>query len=172
MLTSPVKLASLTDGHISASIWYLDGTNNITNAFFHCNMTSGRFLLQGNWTVTSGAPSVHSNSGLAAIVLGEDSGYRVYFHDEDGAINELSYSRNSGWEYHGRISRDINSLPAIGAGFSGKENITVASPRDEENIAATRWNKDETWYRSMVLHRPLPSPHTSPPLTSPSLPSR
>ncbi|KAL2169714.1 hypothetical protein VTG60DRAFT_5767 [Thermothelomyces hinnuleus] len=135
-----------------ASIWYLDQTNNITNALFDCNMTTGQFLLRGNWTVTSGAPSVHSNSGLAAVVLGADTGYRVYFHDEDGAINELFYNRDINWEYRGPISQDINSLPALGAAFSGRENITVASPRDERNIAATRWNKDETWYRTTLPH--------------------
>ncbi|KAL2158388.1 hypothetical protein VTH06DRAFT_4436 [Thermothelomyces fergusii] len=135
-----------------ASIWYIDKTNNITNGFFTCNMTSGRFLLQGNWTITSGAPSIHSNSGLSAIVLGEDTGYRVYFHDEDGAINELYYTLDSGWEHRGPISQDINSLPAVGAGFSGRGNITVASPRDERNIAVTRFNRDETWFRTTLPH--------------------
>jgi len=135
-----------------ASIWYLDEQNNVTNALFNCNMTTGRFLNQGNWTITSGAPSVHPNSGLASVLLGATTGYRVYFHDNDGAINELYYTRDTPWQYRGIISQDINSLPALGAAFSGTENITVASPRDEQNIAATRWNNDESWFRTSLPH--------------------
>ncbi|KAL2147081.1 hypothetical protein VTI28DRAFT_963 [Corynascus sepedonium] len=140
------------NGRTSASIWYLDEQNNVTNAYFDCNMRSGRFLSVGTWTVTSGALSVHPNSSLASVVLGEETGHRVYFHDRYGAINELLYTRATGWEYSGVISQDTNSLPALGAAFSGRENITVASARDEQNIATTRWNRDETWFRTTLPH--------------------
>ena len=146
----------LTDVHASASIFYIDEDGNIANAFFNCNMTTGMFLSQGNWVVSSGAPSIHSNSGLAAIVLGAESGYRVYYHDSDGAINELGYTNDDGWKYLGLISHDINSLPALGAAFSNKNNITVVSPRDEQNIGVTRYTKDDTWYRSTALPCLLP----------------
>ena len=113
-------------------------------------MTTGLFKSIGNWIISDSAPSIHSNSGLAAVVLGSEAGYRVYYHDSDGAINELSYHDNK-WQYNSLISHDINSLPALGAAFSGTNNITVAAPRDEQNIGITRLNKDESWYRSTLL---------------------
>lgn len=141
-----------TDLRASASIFYIDEDGNIANGYFNCNMTTGMFLSQGNWVISAGAPTPHSNSGLASIVLGSESGYRVYYHDSDGAINELSYTNDDGWKYLGVISHDINSLPALGAAFSGKNNITVVSPRDEQNIGVTRYTKDDTWYRSRLCH--------------------
>ncbi|KAK3298546.1 uncharacterized protein B0H64DRAFT_77961 [Chaetomium fimeti] len=139
-----------------ASFWYITEENRVANGLYICNMNTGRFEPQGegNWEISPDTASVHSNSGLAAVVLGEDTGYRVYYHDSDGAINELHYTRDTDWEHRGIISQDINSLPALGAAFSGKGNITVAAPRDDQNIAVTRWNSDETWFRT-TLPRPL-----------------
>jgi hypothetical protein len=144
-----------TDERARASIWYITEEGSVANGLFNCDMNTGLFLRQGNWVVSNDAPSVHSNTGLAAVVLGEDTGYRVYFHDSDGAINELHYTRDTNWSYRGPISQDINSLPAVAAAFSGNGNITVVSPRDERNVAASRWNRDETWFRSTIL--PYPS---------------
>ncbi|KAJ4298723.1 hypothetical protein N0V88_003755 [Collariella sp. IMI 366227] len=120
-----------------ASIWYIDSENNIVNALLNCDMTTGHFATQGTWIVSNDAPPPHSNSGLAAIVLGESGGYRVYYHDADGAINELKYTNEDGWSWNAVISHDINSLPALAAAFSSKNNITVVSSRDEQNIGAT-----------------------------------
>lgn len=124
----------------------------MANGLYICNDNTGRFVPQGegNWVISPETASVHSNSGIASVVLGEDTGYRVYYHDSDGAINELHYTRDTGWEHRGIISQDINSLPALGVAFSGKGNITVAAPRDDQNIAVTRWNSDETWFRSTI----------------------
>ncbi len=113
-------------------------------------MTTGLFKTNGNWIVSDDDYSIHSNSGLAAVVLGATEGYRVYYHDSDGAINELKYY-NKVWAYNALISHDINSLPALGSAFSGSGNITVAGPRDDQTIGVTRLNKDESWYRSMPL---------------------
>ncbi|KAK4042475.1 hypothetical protein C8A01DRAFT_33414 [Parachaetomium inaequale] len=137
-----------------ASIWYITEEGSVANGLFNCDMSTGLFLRQGNWVISDGAPSVHSNTGLAAVLLGQDTGYRVYFHDNEGAINELHYTRDTGWSYRGVISQDINSLPAVAAVASGNGNITVVSPRDERNVAATRWNRDETWFRT-TLPQPL-----------------
>ncbi|KAH6854915.1 hypothetical protein B0I37DRAFT_42522 [Chaetomium sp. MPI-CAGE-AT-0009] len=139
-----------------ASIWYITEDGAVANGLYICNMNTGLFVPQreGNWVISPNTSSVHSNSGLASVVLGEDTGYRVYYHDSDGAINELHYTQDTGWKHRGIISQDINSLPALGAAFSGKGNITVAAPRDDQNIAVTRWNSDETWFRT-TLPRPL-----------------
>lgn len=135
-----------------ASIFYVDQGGNIINALFNCNVSTGLFYGQGNWIISDQAPSIHSNTGLAAVVLGAEAGYRVYYHDEDGAVNELKYTPADDWHYEGVISNDINSLPALAATFTGRENISIASPRDDENIAVTRWTREETWYRCTLLH--------------------
>jgi hypothetical protein len=148
-----------------ASLFYLDNNNNIVNAFYYCDMLTGLFQQTGEWVISGGVPSIHANSGLSLVLLGDEAGYRLYFHDDDGAINELGYTpTDNAWKYHGVISQDINSLPAVAAAFSGTNNITVVSPRDAQNIAATRLNRDDTWYRSMTtMPWPVSDKH---PLTS------
>ncbi len=114
-------------------------------------MSTGLFKSQGNWIISEQAPSIHSNTGLAALVLGSEAGYRVYYHDDDGAINEIGYTTSEDWHYRTLLSNDINSLPALSAIFTSTNNITVASARDDTSIAVTRYNKDENWYRCTGL---------------------
>ncbi|KAK4162004.1 hypothetical protein QBC43DRAFT_242418 [Cladorrhinum sp. PSN259] len=136
-----------------ASIFYIDQKNQIANALFHCNMSNGKFESKGNWIVSKTAPSINNNTGLAAVLLGATGGYRVYFHDEEYQLNEIGYTDDENWKYRGVISKDINSLPAIAAAFTGKDdksNITVATPRDDRYIAVTRYNSDKTWHRTTL----------------------
>ncbi|KAL2262939.1 hypothetical protein VTK26DRAFT_8865 [Humicola hyalothermophila] len=135
-----------------ASIFYIEESGEVANGYFECNMSTGLFQSTGNWIISGNrlAPSIHPDTGLAAVVLGATAGYRVYYHDNDGAINELAYTPGGDWEYLGVISNDINNLPALAATFTDKENITVVSARDDSNIALTRYNKDETWHRATI----------------------
>ncbi|KAK4125302.1 hypothetical protein N657DRAFT_655339 [Parathielavia appendiculata] len=138
-----------------ASIFYITTEGQIANTYVRCDMDTGFFKSDGNWVVSRGiVPSIHNNSGLAVVVLSSTAGYRVYYHDSNGAINELSYTNADQWHHRGVISQDDNSLPALAATFSGNNNISVVSARDERNIAVTRWNKDATWFRS-TLPQPL-----------------
>jgi len=137
----------------------VDQQNRIANALFHCNMTTGRFQSQGNWIVSGESPSINANTGLASVLLGDVGGYRVYYHDEEGQLSELGYTVDDNWTYRGVISKDVNSLPAIGAIFTGKVNISVATPRDDHSIAVTRYNSDQTWRRSMMPSPPRGSLH-------------
>ncbi|KAK4155316.1 hypothetical protein C8A00DRAFT_13620 [Chaetomidium leptoderma] len=144
-----------------ASIFYINDQGNVANGLFNCNMSTGLFQSVGNWVIGNDAPSIHSNSGLAAVVLGSQAGYRVYYHDSDGAVNELGYvPDDDAWTYRGLLSHDINSLPALGAAFSGKDNITVAAPRDEQNIGVIRAQKGDEWERT-TLPRPLQGDFTT-----------
>jgi hypothetical protein len=52
----------------------------------------------GNWVVSGPAPPNHNNSG-GVVLRSEQGGYRVYYHDENMAINELSYSSSSEWAH-------------------------------------------------------------------------
>ena len=66
-------------------------------------------------------------------------------NDVDMAINEIGYTDDSGWAWKGIISKDRQASPALGAFFTGKENITVASIRDAQNVETIRYNSDKTW---------------------------
>ncbi|KAK4192477.1 hypothetical protein QBC35DRAFT_224683 [Podospora australis] len=134
-----------------ATLFYVDEKDQICNAFFECNMTTGLYTNRGSWIVSGSVPSISSNTGLSLVLLGEEGGYRIYYHDKDNKTAELGYTKSSDWEYKGIISEDISQPQAIGAMFNSKDNITVVTPRDDRHIAVTRWNKDQTWWRT-----PLP----------------
>ncbi|KAK3363357.1 hypothetical protein B0T25DRAFT_627541 [Lasiosphaeria hispida] len=135
-----------------ASVFYVNNNNGLCNALFECNMATGLFKSQGNWVISDGAPSVHNNTGLSVVLLGATGGYRVYYHDEDMLISEIGYTQDSGWEYRGIISHDPQISPAIGAAFTGKENITIVNARDEQNMEAARYYQDETWRITTFPH--------------------
>ncbi|KAK0671375.1 hypothetical protein QBC41DRAFT_56141 [Cercophora samala] len=135
----------------AASIYYLTERYEIANGLFHCNMTTGLFESKGNWIISKLAPSVHQNTGLASLLLGEQGGYRLFYHNKDGQVAQLGYTTDDGqWLYRGMVSKDVNTVPALGVAHSGKENITVASTRDLSNIGITRYNSEKTWWRSTL----------------------
>ncbi|KAK3330571.1 hypothetical protein B0H66DRAFT_527919 [Apodospora peruviana] len=152
-LTKQNTFVVLTDmSTASASIYYLDEFNNIINGVFNCNMTTGVFTRQGNWIISNVAPSVSPNSGLAALMLGPTAGYRIYFHDDDMAVNELKYTVDDGWSYTGIISPDAQLSSAIHAAFTGTNNITVVTARDDQNMEVTRFHSDSTWHITTLPH--------------------
>ncbi|KAM7217321.1 hypothetical protein V8F06_007264 [Rhypophila decipiens] len=136
-----------------ASIYYLDKYDVVVNAVFNCNMTTGLFELDGNWVISGVAPlPLSPNSGLATVLLGNTAGYRVYYHDENMAINELAYKPEGDWRHTAVISQDPQYSSAIAAAFDGNENITVVTARDTENIEVTRYHADTTWRISTFPH--------------------
>ncbi|KAK0655789.1 hypothetical protein B0T16DRAFT_302194, partial [Cercophora newfieldiana] len=136
-----------------ASVYYIEKNGRVANALLECNMNTGRFKSNGNWIISGEDNSVHPNTSLAAILLGSTGGYRVYYNDADMTINEIGYQPGGdGWVWRGIISRDIQASPALGAFFTGKENITVASIRDAQNVEVVRYNSDTTWKVSTFPH--------------------
>ncbi|KAM7205344.1 hypothetical protein V8F33_001175 [Rhypophila sp. PSN 637] len=136
-----------------ASIYYLDKHDVVVNAVFNCNMTTGLFELDGNWIISGVAPlPLSPNSGLASVLLGNMAGYRIYYHDENMAINELAYKPGDQWRHKAVISQDPQYSSAIAAAFTGNENITVVTARDTENIEVTRYHADTTWRISTFPH--------------------
>jgi uncharacterized protein (DUF1501 family) len=111
-------------------------------------MTTGKFVTEGSYDISKNAPSVHSKTGLAAVVLGSKTGYRVYYHNANQSISEIGYTTADNWNYNGIISQDTQSSFAIHAAFSGKNNISVVTPRDSKNIEVTRYNSDSSWHIS------------------------
>ncbi|KAL1871982.1 hypothetical protein VTK73DRAFT_1812 [Phialemonium thermophilum] len=138
----------------TASIFYQDTQDRIINVLLQCDWPTGKFKRQGSWVISDGAPSINEKTGLAALLLGSTTGYRVYFHDANMTINELGYTTDTDWGYNGIVSQDPQISTAISAAFTGKNNITVVSPRDSNNIEVSRFNTDQTWHIS-TFPRPL-----------------
>lgn len=138
----------------SASIYYIEAKGGVANVLVECDMKTGRFKSNGNRIVSNEEVKVHANSSLAAVLLGAAGGYRVYFHDENMAINEIGYTNDADWEYRGVISHDQQQWPALGAAFTGSQNISVVSARDAENVEVVRFYNDQTW-RLSTFPRPL-----------------
>jgi len=114
-------------------------------------MTTGLFEGDGSWVISSYITPlpIANNSGLTTLLLGPKAGYRVYYHDENMAVNELAYTTVEGWQYNALISQDRQGSPAIAAAFSAgvkaNANISVSTARDAENIEVTRFQNDSTW---------------------------
>lgn len=140
-----------------ASMFYLDETNSIRNAIFKCNPSTGLYMDQDTafWPVAAeGAPKPHNNSGMTVFNRGDHLGYRLYYHDENMHLNELSYDPDEEtWNYEGVINPDVPSNNAIAA-TPGKDNgnFTVVTPRDDKNIQFMRWGLDKNWYISTTPH--------------------
>lgn len=109
-------------------------------------MTTGLFESDGSWVISASTPlPLSPNSGLTAVLLGPKAGYRVYYHDENMAVNELGYTTDEGWQHKAVISQDRQGAPAIAAAFSGSANISIVTARDAENIEVTRYQNDSIW---------------------------
>ena len=121
-------------------------------------MGNGTFGSQGNWIISNTSHPVGNETGLAALALGTSTDYRVYYHDNQRAINQLISSGDSGWLWDGYISQDVTSSPAIHAAFTEK-NVTLIAPRDSKNMEISRWNTDNSWHISMHLRHILFDPH-------------
>ncbi|KAI0125282.1 hypothetical protein BJ170DRAFT_584301 [Xylariales sp. AK1849] len=138
-----------------ASIFYQDENDEIINSFLKCDTSTGYWLNNGDFIISGGAPSVSSTTGLAAVLLGADAGYRVYYHDANNTLHQLGYTSTTEWDYKGGVSSDGSVLgKAIGATFSGTDNITVVTAKDIENMEVARYYPDDLWHLT-TFPRPL-----------------
>ncbi|KAI0600649.1 hypothetical protein F4775DRAFT_43743 [Biscogniauxia sp. FL1348] len=149
-----------TDGTTAwASIFYLDDDDAIVNSLLRCDWATGRWMNNGDYIISGGAPKVAPTSGLSAVLLGATDGYRVFYNDLGGTMHHVGYtSDTSAWGYYGIVSQDIASSQAIGSIFyskNGRLNITVVRPRDSQNLGEARLNSDNLWHLSS-----LPEPLT------------
>ncbi|KAL7784315.1 hypothetical protein V8C37DRAFT_406365 [Trichoderma ceciliae] len=135
---------------VIASIFWHSDNNTIVNGFYQCDPESGTFVQQGEYVIsdTAKVKSVHANTGLAVELLGSTAGYRVFYHDEDSQVNELSYTTKTNWNYYGTVSQDPTSGFALGSAHSSTNNITVVFPKSAKDIEVSRLNKDGTWHIS------------------------
>ncbi|KAJ9155273.1 Protein crumbs 3 [Pleurostoma richardsiae] len=145
-----------------ASIFYQDTKGDLINSYLKCDWDTGLFATQGSWVISGDVPivndvsQVNNATGLASLVLGSTSGYRVYFHDPDWRLHQISYTNDAGWGYSGIVSQDPMAGSGIATQFTGSNNISVATPKDDSNIEVSRYNSDGLWHIS-TFPRPLQS---------------
>ncbi|KAK9772780.1 hypothetical protein SCAR479_10465 [Seiridium cardinale] len=128
-----------------AAISYLNQEDQIVVSTWSCDDT-GHLSSTGQKVVSNSAPSIHPQSGLLLVVLGQYSGYRVYYHDEQNATAALKYNTDSGaWSYLGVVSNDVIESYTLGGGFVDADNITVVQPRDSRNLEVSSRQGNGTW---------------------------
>ena len=110
---------------------------------------TGKYTSNGEYliSVTAQAPSVHSETGLSVELLGDRDGYRVYYHDSNRAVNQLSYTPDDNWRYAGVVSYEPAAGMAIASAHSpNNNNISLAYPIDTANMLVSRYNTDKKWH--------------------------
>ena len=143
--------ASLTGSQ--ASIFYQSQVGDLINSIYVCDWPSGKFTPKGTVVISSaeGAARPNPATGLSSVLLGETQGYRVFYHDLNMTIHQLSYAPdvNDGrWAYSGNVARDRASGRGIAAGFGKQPNVTIIFPKDAANMQVTRFNTDKLWHQS------------------------
>ncbi len=116
----------------------------------NCDISTGKFVSQGNYVISGDTPSLNNETGLAALVLSSTAGYRVFYHDKNQAIGQITFTNEDGWHWDKIISQSSPSSPAMHAVFHDTKNfnISVVTPFDDKNIEITRWNTDQSWHIS------------------------
>ncbi|KAI1505631.1 hypothetical protein F5X99DRAFT_404665 [Biscogniauxia marginata] len=146
--TSLAGVGYVSDGSAVAAMWYLKEGDQIVHALWSCDET-GHFVpasTPNQWIVSSSVRSINPNTGLMALNLGEESGYQVYFHDDDMAIRYLRYSPSNPWSLQPSfVSQDhVQGVPIAG-GFTDGDTISVIMPRDDSNIELSTLQSNGTW---------------------------
>lgn len=85
------------------------------------------------WIVTADLrPPVlpQPDTDLAALVIGANGGYRIFYKDENFTTSILQYSggsdtREGRWSYGGHVSQDDSTGVSIHAGFVNRDRLTV-----------------------------------------------
>jgi len=116
---------------------------------YTCDWPTGVFRTVGSYLISSGAPSVNENTGLASVLLGSTAGYRVFYHDQNMTVNQLAYANgvnNNNWGWDGVVDYDVPRGNALASQFTGADNMTVAYPKDASNVGVARYNSDKLWH--------------------------
>ncbi|KAK3370393.1 hypothetical protein B0H63DRAFT_315488 [Podospora didyma] len=144
-----------------ASLFYQNNNDDIVNAIYTCNWADGTYTHYESKVISdkTGTPQVHPQSGLSVALLGENEGYRVFFHDKNRELQILKFTQQDLWSYLGPASVNTNRTGmAIHSMFSGLRNVTVVTPRDAANFETVRLNTDGSW---AVATFPTPSKITN-----------
>ncbi|KAF4957006.1 hypothetical protein FGADI_3418 [Fusarium gaditjirri] len=131
----------------AAQVFWQTEDNTIVQGKYICNMTTGKLVRDREFQISAaaGVDSIHNETGLSIVNLGEKDGYRLFYHDEDRKVKMLWYTDDDGWNDGGDISQDPAGGMALGSTIHDLKNITVPFPKDYENIELSRLDKSGLW---------------------------
>ncbi|WKT50926.1 hypothetical protein QSH57_015896 [Fusarium oxysporum f. sp. vasinfectum] len=140
-------LAAYSSPHIQAQVFWQTEDNTIVQGKYICNMTTGKLVRDREFQISAaaGVDSIHNETGLSIVNLGEKDGYRLFYHDKDRKVKMLWYTDDDGWNDGGAISQDTAGGMALGSTIHDLKNITVPFPKDSENIELSRLDKSGLW---------------------------
>jgi hypothetical protein len=139
---------------IIASIFWQTKDDAIVNGYYTCNMKTGKLVRNGEYRIseTAEVDSIRNESGLAVDLLGADNGYRVFYHNKYNNVMMLHYTQYTDWTDGGFVSQDNATGMALGSAHIDKENITVAFPKDSDDIEISRLEKAGQWRLGLFFH--------------------
>jgi hypothetical protein len=117
-------------------------------------MKTGKLVRNGEYRIseTAEVDSIRNESGLAVDLLGADNGYRVFYHNKYNNVMMLHYTQYTDWTDGGFVSQDNATGMALGSAHIDKENITVAFPKDSDDIEISRLEKAGQWRLGLFFH--------------------
>ncbi|SCN66442.1 uncharacterized protein FFB20_02201 [Fusarium fujikuroi] len=138
---------------ITAQVFWQTEDNTIVQGKYICNMTTGKLIRDREFQISAaaGVDSIHNETGLSIVNLGEKDGYRLFYHDEDRRVKMLWYTDDDGWNDGGAISQDTAGGMALGSTIHDLKNITVPFPKDSENVELSRLDKSGLWTLGMPI---------------------
>ncbi|RKK88323.1 hypothetical protein BFJ69_g179 [Fusarium oxysporum] len=141
---------------ITAQVFWQTEDNTIVQGKYICNMTTGKLVRDREFQISAaaGVDSIHNETGLSIVNLGEKDGYRLFYHDKDRKVKMLWYTDDDGWNDGGAIPQDTAGGMALGSTIHDLKNITVPFPKDSENIELSRLDKSGLWTLGMP-HDPV-----------------
>ncbi|KAI1064203.1 hypothetical protein LB506_007776 [Fusarium annulatum] len=147
---------------ITAQVFWQTEDNTIVQGKYICNMTTGKLIRDREFQISAaaGVDSIHNETGLSIVNLGEKDGYRLFYHDEDRRVKMLWYTDDDGWNDGGAISQDTAGGIALGSTIHDLKNITVPFPKDSENVELSRLDKSGLWTLDAFPHTFL-GPYTN-----------
>ncbi|KAI1322776.1 hypothetical protein F5Y16DRAFT_27940 [Xylariaceae sp. FL0255] len=130
-----------------ATLWYFTDDNSIYQTLWQCD-ESGQLIPYGTsprTLISASLSSIHPNSTIAAVLLGAEAGYRVYYQTKDLATASVVYTTQTGWNPGYDISQDpVKKLP-ISAAFTTPQDVTIVTPRDNTTIEVSNLQQNGTW---------------------------
>ncbi|KAM5359609.1 hypothetical protein ACJZ2D_014330 [Fusarium nematophilum] len=132
---------------IVASVFWHTENSSIINGYYECDMETGQLVWGGDWAIseTAEVDSIHNETGLSVRLLGEEEGYRLFYHNEDRQVMMLSYTRKTDWIDGGFVSQDTAIGTALASAHHGNGNVSVAFPRVSKDIEVPQLWKTNEW---------------------------
>lgn len=131
---APMSMVSMlgTDGNIYLNLFYIADTSVIL-ANLSCDSLTCTIISNAAISDKVSFP-LYETSGLAALYLGSSLGFRVFYHNSDRYLTQLSSKSDGSWGHGTTISGKAVAGSAIAAteiGTSGMINVLYVEDKSE-----------------------------------------